>query len=528
MMMDDAEVQVVLHGDVIPACLDGVTTTARMLSFDALMAAEVDASSVVSSERDGADICTVMFASGALGRPKGVMVSDRSILRLAVEQGFASFEPGRRVTRVVAGDFDMGGCDIWGGLLNGGCAVFLEHGQEVDPDMLASSVSDRRIDSLFLTTTMFNAAVAARVDVLGGTHQVLFGGEAADVEIARDAIARWPAVQFTHVYGPNEAAGLASYHAVDGLALTTKTLPIGRPVRATSLYVLDTNLNPVPRGMPGVLYIGGDIADGYVRDPAGTAEVFLADPFSDHSGARMFRTRDLVRRRHDGGLEYLRRLDHQITLHGHRIEPGEIEAAIRSRVPGAGEIYVNARREDNIGKSEPALLAWVVNLPPDNDTERKLRSDLCDILPAWMVPQQIISVDVMPISADGTVDHRALVMPKEAGKAEMLNPVIETETERALMDIWSTLLNGAPVDAGDTFFDVGGHSLLGVKLVAIVRQRFGVTLQLRSIFEHPEFRAMAAAIDASCARPGAAAAAEEPAIKRRARRGAADGGRSRQ
>ncbi len=525
MMIEDAEARAIIHDNPLPKCLSGPVTNAKMLSLDNLL--EVEDVDAISVKRGGDDICSVNFVSSARGRPKGVMVSDRTIQRMPGGGDFADIEFKGRVARVDIGELDIGDREIWGTLLNGGCLVFLKPHAGLAPDVLAETMLTKRIDTLFLTTVAFTAAVEAHADVFSGVRQVLFAGDVTDVETARHAAARWPVVRFTQLFGQSETGGLASYRKVDNSILAAKTLPIGHPVRGSSLYILDEALNPVPRGMPGRLYIGGDLAIGYIRDPALTAEAFLADPFSSVPGARMFRTGDQVRGRHDGGLEYIRRLDRRITLNGYRFEPGEIEAAIRSNLPGVGDVFVAAWHVDAEGQGDVVLRAWGVNLPTGEDHEPSQRSALSDILPPWMVPDHFISLDVMPVLDDGTVDQQSLPLPILDDEVEPLGKVMETDTERSLAEIWSGLLNGAPVDAGDTFFEVGGHSLLGVKLAAKVRQTFGVALELRSIFEHPELKAMGRIIDEARenAATGGVVVGEEPIIKRRARRGATGGGR---
>jgi amino acid adenylation domain-containing protein len=519
MMLDAADVRIVVCDQSLPGGGFAGATDVRSLAVDTLMKAEITGADGDDAVRDGAEVAYVPFISGVSGQPMGVPISDRAILRSAVDPGFTDVTSGRRVAYISSAASDAVVHKIWAPLLNGGVCVVVNQEGATIPAKLGESMSVQGIDSLYLTSEMFSQAAASEINILGDAREVLVGGGAVDVEAARAAITRWPSVRFVHVHGTMETAGVASFQVVEIPTSIDLSVPIGRPSRATSLYVLDQDLNPVPRGGHGELYVGGEgLADGYLRAPARTAESFLADPFTDRSGARMYRTRELVRRRGDGALEYLGRLDRRLRLQGHWVDPSEIEVAIRARTPNAAEVFVDVLAPDDVG-AENEIVAWVTGPAIDPERERELRSDLSVTLPAWMVPARVIGLEALPIGKDGKVDRALLPLLGTGGEVAVPRKEIETETEKALAEIWSGLLNGAPVEADDTFFDVGGHSLLGVKLVALVRQHLGVTLELRAVFEHSGLREMATLID----RSREDGATNVPTIKRRARRGSTDG-----
>ncbi|MBT5894610.1 MAG: amino acid adenylation domain-containing protein, partial [Rhodospirillaceae bacterium] len=309
-------------------------------------------------------------------------------------------------------------------------------------------------------------------------------------------------VRFINGYGPTETTTFAAHHGVEesSLAPAAARVPIGHPIRGTALYILDRHLSPVPRGVAGELWIGGvGLADGYVGRPEQTASVFAADPFSPVPGSRMYRSGDLARRRPDGAVDYLGRVDRQLKLRGFRIEPGEVEAALRA-VAGVDQVHVAARTTPLPGGGEDrALYAWVV-LPaaPDDDVIRGWRTALMARLPEWLTPRRIGVVDAFPLTPNGKLDQAALMTPVGDDPLDgttAVDIVYGTETERQLAAIWSELLGGGVHGPEDGFFASGGHSLLGVRLLALIRQRFKVAIPLRQIFEKPILSQMAKAIE---------------------------------
>ena len=449
---------------------------------------------VVDPELSGTDTAYVMFTSGSTGRPKGIAVPHQAVLRLAIDPGFARFEPGKRVAQVATTAFDAATYEIWCALLNGATCVVVDREATYEPEALAAAFQSARAQSTFLTVSVFNRAVRAEADAFSTFDEVMFGGEAADPDAVRTAVARWPGVRFVNGYGPTETTTFAACHSVTAVEEGARTVPIGRPIRSTALYVLDGNLNPVPRGVAGELFIGGQgLADGYVGQPGQTADVFLADPFTSTPGARMYRTGDRVRRRIDGAVEYLGRIDRQIKLRGFRIEPGDIEAAVRGRLDTDNDVIVDVRSTGD----DRALFAWVVGGEIDPARERALRSALTGDLPGWMVPRRILDIAEIPLTPNGKLDRDALPMPAEGDTPALETDPARTETERKLAEIWSDLLDGAAVGRGDGFFQSGGHSLLGVRLIARIRDAFGVELPLRAVFDRPTLADMADAIDSA-------------------------------
>ncbi|MDA1309907.1 MAG: amino acid adenylation domain-containing protein, partial [Proteobacteria bacterium] len=505
-MAEDAGIRVVVTDLANQAAMPGG------VSFSLLARSEAKAP---RAQITGADTAYVMFTSGSTGRPKGIAIPHRAVLRLAIDPGFADFQPGKRVAQVATTAFDAATYEIWCALLNGATTVVIDRAATYEPEALAAAFSAARVRSTFLTASVFNRTARAETDAFSGFEEVMFGGEAADAGAVRAALARWPEVRFINGYGPTETTTFAACHAVDAVALEDLTVPIGRPIRATSLYVLDEFLVPVPRGVSGELFIGGaGLADGYVADPIRTASSFVADPFCGIAGARMYRTGDLVRRNSSGAVVYLGRIDRQIKLRGFRIEPGEIEVKLSGLLGDNSDVVVDARETED----DRALFAWVIGRRVDATEERRLRAGLSAQLPGWMLPRRIVGIDAPPLTPNGKLDRGALKVPGVLSGAVIAEPsgsdLPDSETERLLAELWSDLLDGAAIRRSDSFFSAGGHSLLGVRLVMRVQKAFGVDLPLRAVFETPVLSSMAAVIEALQG-TGAPASAEALSAKLR-------------
>src|SRR5581483_224947 len=286
--------------------------------------------------------------------------------------------------------------------------------------------------------------------------------------------------QLINGYGPTETTTFACCWPVTPDGLTGASVPIGRPIANTRVYVLDRQRQPVPIGVPGELYIGGDgVARGYLNRPELTTERFVPDPFGADPGARLYKTGDLVRYRPDGTLEFLGRLDDQVKIRGFRIELGEVEAALR-RHPRVGDAVVVARG-DTAG--DRRLVAYVVpdgaaHLPPST-----LQSFLRQKLPDYMVPSLFVTMDRLPLNPNGKVDRRALPAPgAERPALEQTYVPPRSPCERRLVAIWERLLGVRPIGVTDDFFALGGHSLLAARLFAEIASEFGTHLPLASIF----------------------------------------------
>jgi hypothetical protein len=312
----------------------------------------------------------------------------------------------------------------------------------------------------------------------------------------REVLSQGAPERLVHVYGPTETTTYATWHRVGAVEDGATTIPIGRPIANTEAYVLDGRLQPVPVGVPGELYIGGaGVARGYLNRPELTAEKFVPDPFSgDEPGARLYKTGDRVRRRADGDIEFLGRLDGQVKLRGFRVEPGEVEGALNGH--GRVRESVVLLREDAPEKKR--LVAYVV--PGQDGTTPavdELRGFLREKLPEYMVPSAIVVLEALPLTPNGKVDRRALPAPDPSGfRAENDYAAPRTPLEERLVEIWKEVLGLRRVGVRDDFFELGGHSLLGTQVVSRLRGALRVELPLRHLFETPTIAGLAERIEA--------------------------------
>ncbi|HEU0053791.1 MAG TPA: amino acid adenylation domain-containing protein, partial [Longimicrobium sp.] len=426
----------------------------------------------------------VMYTSGSTGTPKGVAVEHRGVVRLVRGANYVELGPGEVILQAAPVTFDASTFEIWGALLNGGRLVLLP-GAAASLEELGRAIVSHRVSTLWLTASLFGAMVEERLEDLRGVRQLLAGGDVLPVEAVRRVKERIPGCRLVNGYGPTENTTFTCCHTVPG-EWDGGPVPIGRPVSGTRVYVLDEGGRPVPAGVPGELHAGGaGVGRGYLGRPALTAERFVPDPFGE-PGARLYRTGDRVRWRADGVLEYLSRLDRQVKVRGFRVEPGEVEAALRRHA--AVRECVVAAREDAPG--DRRLVAYVVG---EIDGEA-LRAHLARLLPDYMLPAAFVVLDAFPLLPSGKVDVRALPAPAYAApEAEYVAP--RTPREEVLAGIWAEVLRAERVGARDDFFALGGHSLLATRVVSRVREAFGVEIPLRAVFETPTVAGLAEAVE---------------------------------
>jgi acyl carrier protein len=291
-----------------------------------------------------------------------------------------------------------------------------------------------------------------------------------------------PKCRFVNIYGSSEVTADATFHVLEGSA--DRSVSIGRPIANTQVYVLDAHMQPVPPGVAGEIYVGGaGVARGYLKRPSLTAERFIADPFSQASSARMYKTGDVGRWRADGTLEYLSRNDDQVKIRGYRIELGEIEWQL-SGCAGVKQAAVVARGES----SEKRLVAYVCGEALD---AQQLRAQLKDVLPEYMVPSAYVVLDQLPLTPNGKVDRRALPAPDYGALIVQRYEEPQGEVEAQLAQIWQKIIGVPRVGRHDNFFELGGHSLLAVQVVRHISTAFAVELQLIALFEAPTISELA-------------------------------------
>ncbi|MCP4686556.1 MAG: amino acid adenylation domain-containing protein, partial [Desulfobacterales bacterium] len=428
----------------------------------------------------------VIYTSGSTGRPKGVLVEHRGVANLAMAQTRAlSVSERSRVLQFAPIGFDAAVWEAVMALCNG-ASLHWGAGEKPLPDAgLVDLLKRRRITHITLPPSILEVLPRSELPDL---ETLIVAGEACPPGLA----AAWALNRrFYNAYGPTEASVCATIASCgdDG------TKPsIGRPIANTRIHILDAHLQQAPIGVPGEICIGGaGLARGYLNRPGLTAERFIPDPFSHEPGARLYKTGDLGRWLPDGAIDYLGRADHQVKLRGHRIELGEIEACI-GRHPAVREAVVALREEGDRAR----LIAWYTtkeSASPGGADEQarmaELRGRLRDELPDYMIPSAFARLEAIPLTPNGKIDRKALPVPEERGIIGSSRGVARDLTELRLLRIWEKTLKLHPIGLDENFFDLGGHSILAVRLMSHIQQDFGWSPPLSALFQAPTISQLA-------------------------------------
>ncbi|WP_270171316.1 non-ribosomal peptide synthase/polyketide synthase [Paenibacillus sp. SYP-B4298] len=430
----------------------------------------------------------VMYTSGSTGRPKGVMVEHRQIVRLVKSIDYAELNEQTRILQTGSVAFDASTFEIWGALLNGGSLYIPDEETILDGRKLKQVIEDCGINMMFLTTALFNQLLRQEDGVYEGLHTLFTGGDVMSVQHVNEAYRRYPRLKLKNAYGPTENTTYTLIYPIT--EEQEGSVPIGRPIANTTVYVVDRRLRLVPPGAAGELLVGGaGVARGYLNREELTAEKFVPSPFVP--GERCYRTGDLVRYREDGALEFLGRVDDQVKIRGYRIEPGEIERVLTGH-PQVEETFVKVEQGDN---GEKRLIGYcAVGNAISQVTAEQLREYAQGLLPDYMVPSGLVVLEQLPLLANGKVDRKALPAPDMAATEEI---DWATPTQQLLASIWEDVLGVERVRASDHFFALGGHSLLATQLMSRVRELFHVELPLRALFDYPTVAELSGRIDAS-------------------------------
>ena len=453
---------------------------------------------------DAESVAYVMYTSGSTGTPKGIEICHRSILRLVVGVDYVDLAPGLAMLHAAPLGFDAATLEIWGPLLNGGCCVI--HDERVPTGAgLARTIERHGVHTAWLTAALFNAVIDDDPAHLAGLRHLFTGGEALSVPHVRRALAALPQLALSNGYGPTECTTFAATHRIAApLPEGLRSIPLGRPIKDTVLRVLSPSMALLPTGFVGELCIGGHgLARGYLRQPALSAERFVPDPFGA-PGERLYRTGDLARWLPDGTIEFIGRRDGQVKIHGHRIETGEVEAAILAH-PAIQSCAVIARPDEN---GQLRLVAYLVSRSAQEQLSwDALRAHLTERLPAAMVPSAQVWLAQLPVTPNGKLDRKAL--PDPAGeRPELAQPFEEARdaVEQRVCDAFARALRIAKVGRNDNFFDLGGDSLLVLQVLADLRQDSAVPLSANLFFRNPTPKAMGARMQPASDQPATAAA----------------------
>jgi amino acid adenylation domain-containing protein len=492
-----------------PACLPVHTPQ------DIARAAEALPATPPAVEIGPDSLLNVLYTSGSTGRPKGVLLHHGGVLRLMHQPGFLPLGPDDTVSHLSPLNFDGATYEIWGALCHGARLAVLDRELVLDPPALRTAVRDLGVTTLLVTTPLLNRIVEDAPDLLQTLRRVYFGGELVSVPHLRKAL-RWARPgTLLHSYGPTENSFTSTWYPVEEVPDGARTLPIGSPVPGTRAHVVfEDTLVPAPPYMPGELVLGGTgVALGYLGDPVRTAERFVDDPFTAEPGSRLYRTGDRVRRTADGQLEFIGRADNQIKIRSQRVELGEVESALRAH-PDVTAAFVTSRRND---RDEKEIVGYAVLARPG--AHPKVMRHLRACLPAFAVPSHLLVLDALPLTANGKIDRLRLPRPEDTeavavpapAPAESPRPAAAPTTggpdpHRAVHEAWRDVLGDRAVGADDNFFDVGGHSLLLVRLQAALRRATGTRPSISDLLRHTTVRSQARLLggDAAALRPATA------------------------
>ena len=437
-----------------------------------------------------AHLAYIIYTSGSTGQPKGVMVPHKGLVNYLLWCTNAyDVVHGEGTLLHSPLTFDLTITDLFSALLSGKQVRLLSETAGVEA--LSQALYENTELSLVKLTP-------AHLDMLGHlltpdaadhTHAFIIGGEALNSACLTFWRHYAPETRMVNEYGPTETTVGCCIYEVSPTTPDEGPVPIGRPIANTRLYVLDQRLRPIPIGLAGELYIGGDsLARGYFARPDLTAERFLPDPFSTTPGERLYKTGDRVRYLDDGTLVFLGRIDDQIKLRGYRIEPGEIET-ILTRHPDVREAFVLAR-EDTGG--DQRIVAYICQDRMTDDFATILRTYLQNHLPDYMLPSAFVTLDALPLTANGKVDRQALLaLPLDDTRHPTIHNLPRTPLEELLSSLWCEVLGCSQAGVDDNFFDLGGHSLLATRLISHIQARLQVDISLRNLFEKPTIAGIA-------------------------------------
>ncbi|HEX8164558.1 MAG TPA: amino acid adenylation domain-containing protein [Beijerinckiaceae bacterium] len=458
---------------------------------------EAEADAPLDGAGSGGDLAYVLFTSGTTGVPKGVAIEHAQLMHY-VDGAVERLALGEPVRYVALGSLatDLGNTAIFPALCTGGSLDVVPVAVSADAQALAAHLASRPYDVLKITPSHL-AALFAVADAPAGLlprRSLVLGGEALSWGMLRLFRSFAEGCRIFNHYGPTETCVgvLAGEVTSDALADLASTVPLGRPLKHARAYIVDGQGQPVPRGVAGELWIGGEtVARGYLTSGTERSERFLPDPWGNRPGARLYRSGDLVRQLPDGTIEFLGRLDRQVKIRGFRVELAEIEAVLRGHAEVVASLVVEA------GESGSAhLVAYVVTKAGETGNAEWLRPYLQDRLPEFMIPVQCVALSRFPLNAAGKIDTAMLPDPATIRAAADSFTEPRTATEIAVAAIFSDLLFLEKVGVDADFFEIGGHSLLATRLLSRLRGAFPVQLSLRAVFENPTVEGLSAAIEA--------------------------------
>ena len=483
--LEDAQVQILLTNSSIYQQHPTLTASAVLcLDSNAAEIANCNSENPDSQIR-GENLAYIIYTSGSTGKPKGVAIEHQQILNYlyGIQQrlNLSKIASFGLISTLAA---DLGNTSIFPALCSGGYLHIISNERASKVEALANYFSQHTIDCLKILPTHLEALLTSEfaADILPKKRLVL-GGEACSWELIKKIQSLNPNCTILNHYGSTETTvGILTYQ-VEQIDINSQTVPLGKPLANIQVYVLDSQLQPVPIGVPGELYIGGaGVARGYLNNIEITRNKFIQHSFDNSEVKTIYKTGDLVRYHSDGNLEFLGRIDNQVKIRGFRIELGEIEAAL-SQHPAIQKAIVVANKDES---GNQILVGYIVTHSQSQPTTNKLRNFLKEILPEYMIPSVYVFLKTFPLTSNGKIDRQSLPIPEKVKPELAANYVPpKTETEKLLGEVWAEVLGLEKVGIHDNFFDLGGHSLLLTQVTSRLYNALGVELTLRQIFATP-------------------------------------------
>lgn len=438
----------------------------------------------LENKNTSSDLAYLMYTSGSTGKPKGVMVPHQGLVRLVCETNYLQFTPDERILQIATFAFDAFTFELVASLFFGGQLIMVKREQVLAVEKLAEIISSEQITTCLLTTSLFHKMIDEVPEGLTGLHNLVVGGEVMSLAHGRRAVKLLPNTVLINAYGPTENTTITSTYQITKIPAQISSIPIGKPISNTRIYILDRDLQLVPLGVIGEIHIAGDgLALGYLNRPQLTAGRFIENPFIP--GEIIYRSGDLGRYLPDGNLEFCGRSDQQVKVRGYRIELTEIERLL-SEYPLVNNALVLVR-EDNDGNRY--LVAYLV-LKAENIKLDLLRNYLEKNLPQYMIPHVFFQLEELPLLANGKVDKKALPYSSELViNSEHILP--KNQWEKKLVEIFHQVLGVKQIGITDNFFHLGGHSLKASQVVTKINEEFAVSLHLGEFFRHPVVKELA-------------------------------------
>ena len=452
----------------------------------------------------------VIYTSGSTGHPKGVAVPHRAVSRLVCQTNYVQIQSNDRIAQASNMAFDAATFEIWGAWLNGATLVGISKNILLSSHNVANQLKNKSITILFLTTALLNKLASTVPQAFRELKYLLFGGEVVDPKWVKAILQGGAPQNLLQVYGPTEGTTFSTWYQIREVSKDASVIPIGRPVSNSQIYILDASLEPVPIGVIGELYIGGEgLALGYFNRPELTRQKFITNPFRpqkyndkfcclsgdstvkktrDMCDAKLYKTGDLARYLPDGNIEFVGRVDHQVKIRGYRVELSEVEVILNQHPLLQASVVVT--REDM--SDDKQLVAYIVlndsdrHQNPPSTVPQRLRTFLKEKLPEYSIPSAFVILERLPLTLNGKIDRDALPPPDISAYHRAADYIpASTIIEKKLVDIWTEVLKIEPIGIEDNFFHLGGHSLLATQVLSRIRETFSRELTLNQLFEYP-------------------------------------------